>query len=138
MTEGSDRDERGRWTSGQSANPGTQWGSDNPPPKSPGRPKRDAWVTELQERLKDSRMRQALADRLLKTALKGSERASLQAINLIQDRIGGPVVRRVEAEVEARGGVLVAPGRMSPEAWIAQAMARSAEATEPGAAERRR
>ena len=130
-----ERDARGRWLPGRSANPETQWSKDNPPPKSPGRPRRDAWVAELQERLKDPRMRQALADRLLKTALKGSERASLQAINLIQDRVGGPVVRRVEAEVEGRGGVLVAPASMSPQEWIAKVARSNATAVEPGTRE---
>ena len=126
------RDARGRWLPGQSANPERQWSAANPPPKSPGRPKRDAWVAELQERLKDPRMRQALADRLLKTALKGSERASLQALNLIQDRVGGPVVRRLEAEVENRGGVLVAPAGMTPREWIEKVAVSNAEAREPG------
>ena len=53
MVESTERDTRGRWLPGQSANPATKWGPDNPPPKSPGRPKRDAWVTELEERLED-------------------------------------------------------------------------------------
>ncbi len=70
-----------------------------PPPKSPGRPPRDAWLKELEQRLEDPRMRQALADKLLKIALKGGERASLQAIDMIQSRVGGPVTQRIEAEV---------------------------------------
>jgi hypothetical protein len=86
MSDSADRDARGRWQPGQSANPDTQWGPNNPPAKSPGRPKKDAWIQELEGRLEDPRIRQALADKLLKTALKGSERASLQAISLIQVR----------------------------------------------------
>lgn len=128
----SERDAQGRWLPGSSANPETQWSPDNPPPKSPGRPRRDAWIAELQERLKDPRMRQALADKLLKTALKGSERASLRAIDLIQDRVGGPVVRRVEADIESRGGVLVAPAAMSLHEWIKMATEQNAKAVEPG------
>lgn len=44
-------------------------------------------------------MRQALADRILKIALKGGEKAALHAMQLIQDRVAGPVTQRVEAEV---------------------------------------
>ena len=133
MAEQTERDARGRWLPGQSANPTTQWGPDNPPAKSPGRPKRDAWLGELEERLKDSRVRQALADKLLRTALKGGEKASLQALSLIQDRVGGPVVRRFTTEVDVNAGVLVAPAGMTPEEWIESAMARAAEIEDPRA-----
>ncbi len=126
------RDSKGRWVPGKSANPATQWGPNNPPPKSPGRPRKDAWVEELEDRLDDPRIRQALADKLLRTALKGGERASLQAINLIQDRIGGPVVRRVDAEVRGGCGVLVAPAKLTPREWIEQVAERNATAREPG------
>lgn len=132
MAKSVERDASGRWLPGESANPATQWGPDNPPAKSPGRPKKDAWLAELETRLEDPRLRQALADKLLKTALKGSERASLRAINLIQDRVGGPIVRRVSAEMDIEGGVLVVPSKMTPEEWIKAAAVRSAEAKEPG------
>ena len=132
MSDNRQRDSMGRWVPGKSANPATQWGPNNPPPKSPGRPRKDAWVEELVGRLDDPRIRQALADKLLRTALKGGERASLQAINLIQDRIGGPVVRRVDAEVTGGGGVLVVPGLHSPQEWLKKVAERNALAVEPG------
>ena len=47
-------------------------------------------------------MRQAIADRILKIALKGGERAALQAAQLIQDRVAGPVTQRIEAEFVPR------------------------------------
>ena len=93
-----DRDPNGRWLPGQSANAETKWGPKNPPPKSPGRPKRDAWVGALESRLEDPRIAQALADQLLKVALKGGEKASLSAIGMIQDRVGGPVKQQIQAE----------------------------------------
>ena len=126
------RDARGRWLPGRSANPTTQWGPDRPPAKSPGRPKRDAWLAEMEERLKDPRIRQALADRLLTMALKGGERTALRAIDLIQDRVGGPVVRRISAEMDVDAGVLVVPAAVTPEEWIAAANARNAKLKEPG------
>jgi hypothetical protein len=80
---------------------GIPFGPDNPPPKSPGRPRKDAWVKELEARLEEKpELRQALADVLLKTALKGSERARLRALDMIEDRVGGPVLHRVGAEVQ--------------------------------------
>lgn len=93
-----DRTPDGRFARGNSL--GTPFGPDNPPPRSPGRPRKDAWIAELEQRLEDPRMRQALADRILRIALQGSERAALQAAQLIQDRVGGPVTQRVEAEVD--------------------------------------
>ena len=50
-TENAERDDRGRWRPGKSGHPDTQWSDDNPPPKSPGRPKKDAWLAELEGRL---------------------------------------------------------------------------------------
>ena len=91
-----ERDARGRWR--ESGSPETRWGPGNPPPKSPGRPKKDAWVHELEHRLQDDRMRQAIADRLLKVALTGGEKAALTAIQMVQDRVGGPVTKHIEAE----------------------------------------
>jgi hypothetical protein len=90
----------GRFAPGNSL--GTPFGPDNPPPRSPGRPKKDAWLYELEQRPEDPRMRQAIADRILKIALKGSEKAALQAAQLIQDRVAGPVTQRIEAEVVPR------------------------------------
>ncbi len=89
---------------------GTPFGPDNPPPKSPGRPPKDAWLHELEQRLEDPRMRQALADKLLKIALKGGERAFLQAIDMIQSRVGGPVTQRIEAEVVSERRILIVGG----------------------------
>lgn len=132
MTEKAERDERGRWLPGRSASPATQWGPGRPPAKSPGRPKKDAWLAELETRLKDPRLRQALADRLLRTALKGGEKASLQAIGLIQDRVGGQMVRRVTAEVDVNCGVLVAPASMTPVEWIESERIRALNKKEPG------
>ena len=132
MGDAAERDAQGRWRPGKSANPATQWGPDNPPPTSPGRPRRDAWLAELEERLEDPRIRRALADRLLKVALKGSEKASLAAIAMVQDRVGGPVIQRVSAEMDVNCGVLVAPASVSPEDWIAAAAARNATLKEPG------
>lgn len=127
------RDAKGRWMPGHCGNPATMWGPDCPPPKSPGRPPKDAWVRELEERLKDPRVRQALADRLLKTALKGTERASLQAIDLIQDRVGGPVMRGIAAQLDlGLTGVLVVPGTDDPAVWVEEAAASNAELREPG------
>ncbi len=98
----SDRDSEGRWQPGESANPETQWGPDNPPPKSPGRPKKDAWLGALEAMLaKDDRMSEALAGRLMKIALKGRDSDALRALELIQTRIGGPVKQVVEAEVKS-------------------------------------
>ncbi len=47
-------------------------------------------------------MRQALADRILKIAPKGGEKAALHAVQLIQDRVAGPVTQRLEAEIVPR------------------------------------
>lgn len=96
-----DRRGDGRFAPGVSGNPETQWGPDNPPPKSPGRPKRDAWVTNLEQMLEtDGRLRDALAARLAKIALKGKDSDALKAIDMIQNRVGGGLIRRVEAEIE--------------------------------------
>lgn len=95
--EGRRRD--GRFAPGNTL--GIPFGPDNPPPKSPGRPRKDAWIKELEARLEEKpELRQALADVLLKTALKGSERARLRALDMIEDRVGGPVLRRVETDVQ--------------------------------------
>jgi hypothetical protein len=90
----------GRQPDGRFA-PGNQlghlWGPDNPPPKSPGRPRKDAWVKQLEQRLRsDPRISQALADRLIKIALKGRDGESLRAIQEIEDRTGGPLKLRVD------------------------------------------
>ena len=111
MSDEPERDAKGRWQPGQSGSPETKWGRDNPPPTSPGRPRKDAWIGELEHRLEDERIRQAMADRLVKMALKGSERAALQAINLIQDRIGGPVTKHIEADVRTEQRRIVIVGR---------------------------
>jgi hypothetical protein len=85
----------GRFAPGN--NLGNPWGPDNPPPKSPGRPRKDAWVRQLEQRLKsDDRIGVALADRLIKIALKGRDNDSLRAIQEVQDRVGGPLKLRVD------------------------------------------
>jgi hypothetical protein len=96
-----DRDQHGRLLPGHSVGAETRFGtSGNPPPKSPGRPKKDAWVHELEDRLEGRpELRQAIADRLVKVALKGGEQAALKAIAMIQDRVGGPLTHKVEADV---------------------------------------
>ena len=132
MTDEPKRDKSGRWLPGKSANEATKWGPDNPSPKSPGRPKRDAWLGELEERLKDSRLREALAARVLHIALKGGERTALRALDMVQSRIGGPVVARISAEVNENCGVLVTPHGQTPDEWIAAAKARSENAKKPG------
>jgi hypothetical protein len=132
-TAGPDRDGRGRFAPGNDAGRSTRWGADNPPPKSPGRPRTDAWVSELKDQLEERPdLRKAIANRLLKIALKGSDQAALKAISVIEDRIGGTVTTRIHAEVGGDHGVLVVPGPMSPNEWIAEAMKANAEAREPG------
>ena len=79
---------------------GIPFGPDNPPPRSPGRPKKGAWLRELEQRIKDERIRQGLADRLLKIALKGRDGDALKALHEIQDRTGEPVALRVEGLTE--------------------------------------
>ena len=131
-TENAERDDRGRWRPGKSGHPDTQWSDDNPPPKSPGRPKKDAWLAELEGRLEDPRVRQALADKLLRTALTGGERASLRAINLIQDRVAGPLSQSLIADIKIKSGVLVAPAAMSPRDRIESVQKRNEGKVEPG------
>jgi len=101
------RDQQGRFLPERSGNPETQWSRDNPPPKSPGRPKRSAWVKDLEKRLADEpRLGQALADRVLKIALKGKDSDALRAIQEIEDRTGGPLKLKVdgltEEEIQAK------------------------------------
>ena len=97
----SERDKQGRFAPGQSGNPDTQWGPDNPPPKSPGRPKKDAWVGNIERMLEtDGRLGDALASRLAKIALQGRDSDALKAIDMIQSRVGGPLPRRVDAEIQ--------------------------------------
>ena len=73
-----------------------------------------------------------MADKLLRTALKGGEKASLQALDMIQNRVAGLLTRRVAAEVDTNCGVLVAPASLTAEEWIAAEMARNAMPEEPG------
>jgi hypothetical protein len=101
------RDNQGRFLPERSGNPATQWGPERRPPKSPGRPKRSAWVAELEQRLREEpRLGQALADRVLKIALKGKDADALRAIQEIEDRTGGPLKLKVnglsESELKAR------------------------------------
>lgn len=107
------RDADGRFAPGNKL--GVPFGADNPPPRSPGRPKKDAWIAELEQRLEDPRMRQALADRILKIALKGGEKAALQAVQLIQDRVAGPLTQRLEAEIVPRQIIVVGTKQVAPE-----------------------
>ena len=128
-----ERDTRGRWKRGKSGSSATQWGPDNLPPKSKGRPTQEAWVAELKARLESRpELRQALADVLLKTALKGSETARLKALSMIADRVEGPVTRKIEADVAVNSGVLVVPGQASPQEWLERAAQKNAVAKEPG------
>ena len=128
-----ERDKRGRWKPGKSGSPETQWGPGYAPPKSKGRPRVDAWVTELKETLEaNTDIRQAIASRLLRVALKGGDQAALKAIAMIEDRVGGPVIKRVSAEITDNAGVLVVPAQLSPQAWLEDAARRNAAKTEPG------
>ncbi len=99
-----DRDNDGRFAPGNRL--GTPFGPHNPPPRSPGRPKKGAWVRELEDRVKDPRIRQGLADRLLKIALKGRDGDALKALHEIEDRTGQPIALRIdglsEEEINAR------------------------------------
>jgi hypothetical protein len=91
----------GRFAPGKSGNPSTQWGAGNPPPRSPGRPKRDAWVGALERMIDaDGRLAEAIAARIAKIALKGKDSDALKAMDMMQDRLGGGLVRKVEAEVQ--------------------------------------
>jgi hypothetical protein len=94
---GADRDGRGRLLPGHAIGAQTRFGTPgNPPPKSPGRPKKGAWLRSLEARLAgEPRLGQALADRLLKIALKGPEGPALRAIQEIEDRTGEPIGGRV-------------------------------------------
>ncbi len=93
-----DRNRDGRFAPGNRL--GTPFGPDNPPPKSPGRPKKGAWLRELEERVKDPRIRQGLADRLVKIALKGRDADAIKALQEIEDRTGEPVRLRIEGLTE--------------------------------------
>lgn len=114
-----DRYSDGRFAPGNRL--GTPFGPDNPPPKSPGRPKKGAWVRELEDRVKDARIRQGLADRLLKIALKGRDGDALKALQEIEDRTGQPVALRIdglsEDELVARlaGLLQLLADRLPPE-----------------------
>ena len=93
------RNPDGRFAPGN--NLGNPWGPDNPPPRSPGRPRKDAWVRNLEQRLRsDERIGTALADRLIKIALKGRDNDALRAIQEVQDRVGGPLKLRVDGMSE--------------------------------------
>jgi hypothetical protein len=107
----SDRDEQGRWQPGESASPATQWGPENPPPKSPGRPRKDAWLGALEAMLaKDERVPEALAARLMKIALKGRDADALKALELMQNRIAGPPKQQIEAEVHSHVRKIIVVG----------------------------
>jgi hypothetical protein len=94
------REPDGRFAPGNTL--GIPFGPDNPPPKSPGRPPKGAWVRQLEQRLRsDPRISQALADRLLRIALKGRDGEALRAIQEIEDRTGGPLKLRVDGLSEA-------------------------------------
>lgn len=93
-----DRDSDGRFAPGNRL--GTPFGPDNPPPRSPGRPRKGAWVRELEDRVKDPRIRQGLADRLLKIALKGRDGDALKALQEIEDRTGKPSMTTCRSTAE--------------------------------------
>jgi hypothetical protein len=59
-------------------------------------------------------MRQALADRAIKIALKGRDADALKALEMIQSRIGGPVTQRVEAELVSESRRIVIMGNTGP------------------------
>jgi hypothetical protein len=97
------RNPDGRFAPGNSL--GIPFGPDNPPPKSPGRPRKGAWVKQLEQRLKsEPRIGIALADRLLKIALKGRDGEALRAIQEIEDRTGGPLKLRIDGMSEEELG----------------------------------
>ena len=87
-------DHKGRFTRGNHA--GLQFGVDRPPPPPTPRRKKDAWVRELEDLLRDSDLRSMLADRILGIALRGKGPEALKALEMIQTRIGGPVAVKVE------------------------------------------
>jgi hypothetical protein len=113
------RDNGGRFAHGNAL--GKPFGPNNPPPRSPGRPKKGAWLRELEDRVKDPRIRQGLADRLLKIALKGRDADALKALHEIQDRTGEPIALRIDgmSEEEMAAKLIVLLGmlkeRLPPE-----------------------
>ena len=88
----------GKFRPGKSGNPATQWGPDNPPPRSPGRPRKNAWLNELEDKLdEDPQLRVRLARRLLDIAESGKDGDALKALEIIENRAGsGPLQNRVE------------------------------------------
>jgi len=117
------REPDGRFAPGQSGNPETQWGPGNPPPRSPGRPKKDAWLGEVERMLdEDGRIPKALASRLVSIALKGNDRDALRALELLQAHTGGPPIKKAEITrvgTVQREIVLVDPSKMrrDPPPW---------------------
>ncbi len=61
-----------------------------------GRPKKDAWVRELEGLLRVDGHRDSLAEAILKVALNPKHRDWFKAIQEIQNRVGGPVALKVE------------------------------------------
>lgn len=70
-------------------------------PGGPGAPKKDAWVKALEKRLEDENLRDDLANALIELAMSPKSKDRMAALKEIQDRVGGPVVKKVEAEVTA-------------------------------------
>jgi hypothetical protein len=97
-----DRDHHGRLLPGHGVGAETRFGTPgNPPPKSPGRPKKDAWVTALERMIeRDERLPEAFAARIAKIALRGRDADAWKALDMIQNRTGGPVTQQIEATVD--------------------------------------
>lgn len=97
----------------ESRNPDGTFGKGNPyrfdadSPRSPGRPKKDAWVRSLEAQLEaDPKLKEALSRRLLKIALSGRDGDAIKALDLIEDRAGGgPVVKQIELEANVTSEV---------------------------------
>lgn len=72
---------------------------ENPRP-GPGRPPKDAWLIELERMLEaDPNKAKRMAEEVYRICVEGEDdKVRLAALDKVQDRIGGPVVKKVEAE----------------------------------------
>jgi hypothetical protein len=74
------------------------------PRPGPGRPRKDAWVRELERLLEDDPGKgRAMAREVYRIATEGEDdKVRLAALKECQDRTGGPVVKQIELDVDAR------------------------------------